>query len=151
MAADNDFDFEDDDDTQESGQTQGDTAGVKNLRKVERAQKKQLAEMQTLLDGYLKKEREANLATVFEAKGVPQKAVKFYHDDDVSEDAINKWFDEYGDVLGIKPAETAADTETVSAAKRVATAAAGANSDDGFDVDIESMSPDEYAAFKATW
>lgn len=83
--------------------------GIKNLRKQFEAQAKQLKEAQDLIDKFQKEQRQSSLAQIFKAKGISEKAARFYDGEDASEEGVNKWLTENADVFGIKPAEQAAE------------------------------------------
>lgn len=107
----------------------GEGEGIASLRKqyeTTAAENKRLAERLATFEA---KDRQVTVAGVLKAKGLPEKAASLYTGDDVSEDAVGKWVEQYGDVFGIKAQE--GDGQQVvdpnaAAAARVAAASFGA-------------------------
>jgi hypothetical protein len=100
MATNYEYDDEDDDTTQDSGITQ--------LRKVNRALEKRAKELEQELLGLKSQTRQRTVKDVLQAKGLNPKIAAFVPADiDTSEEAINNWINEYGDVFGaVAQAET---------------------------------------------
>jgi hypothetical protein len=101
------YDDEDDDTT---------TDVVGQLRKVNRALEKRAKELEQELDGLKSQTRQRTVKDVLQAKGLNPKIAAFIPQDiDTSEEAINQWVNEYGDVFGIqtpseeKPAQKSPD------------------------------------------
>ena len=96
------YDDEDDDTT---------TDVVGQLRKVNRSLEKRAKELEQELSGLKNQTRQRTVKDVLQAKGLNPKIAAFIPQDiDTSEEAINNWVNEYGDVFGIqapeeKPAE----------------------------------------------
>ena len=92
------YDDEDDDTT---------TDVVGQLRKVNRALEKRAKELEQELSGLKSQTRQRTVKDVLQAKGLNPKIAAFIPQDiDTSEEAINNWVNEYGDVFGIQtPAE----------------------------------------------
>jgi predicted RNase H-like nuclease (RuvC/YqgF family) len=97
------YDDEDDDTT---------TDVVSQLRKVNRSLEKRAKELEQELNGLKTQTRQRTVKDVLQAKGLNPKIAAFIPQDiDTSEEAINNWVNEYGDVFGIqtqsdeKPAE----------------------------------------------
>jgi hypothetical protein len=76
--------------------------GIKSLRKEFEALKRANAEKDAALAKYQKQERQASVAGVLKAKGLPEKVASLYQGDDASEEAVGKWIEEFGDVFGIQ-------------------------------------------------
>lgn len=89
-----DDDFLDDDNGQESG-------ALREVRKAQRAAEKRAKELEARLAEYESKERQRNLASLLEQRGLNPKISAFVPSDVVDEDAIGSWLDEYGDVFGV--------------------------------------------------
>lgn len=101
-----------------------DSEGIKNLRQHAKEQAAALKAAQERLDAFEKKERETTVKEVLKAKGLPEKVAKFY-DGDASEDAVDQWLKENGDVFGVAPAagnDGAATDPNALAAARLAAA-----------------------------
>jgi len=85
---------------------------VGQLRKVNRTLEKRAKELEQELAGLKTQTRQRTVKDVLQAKGLNPKIAAFIPQDiDTSEEAINNWVNEYGDVFGIqapteeKPAE----------------------------------------------
>jgi len=93
MATNYEYDDEDDD-------TSTDT-GINQLRKVNRALEKRAKELEQELLGLKSQTRQRTVKDVLQAKGLNPKIAAFVPADiDTSEEAINNWISEYGDVFG---------------------------------------------------
>jgi hypothetical protein len=93
------YDDDEDDDTT--------TDVVSQLRKVNRSLEKRAKELEQELSGLKTQTRQRTVKDVLQAKGLNPKIAAFIPQDiDTSEEAINNWVNEYGDVFGIQaPAE----------------------------------------------
>ena len=88
------YDDEDDDTT---------TDVVAQLRKVNRSLEKRAKELEQELNGLKTQTRQRTVKDVLQAKGLNPKIAAFIPADiDTSEEAINNWVNEYGDVFGIQ-------------------------------------------------
>ena len=98
---DDDFDFEDDQPTQQDGSDL-----LKKLRKAKRADEKRIKELTEQLESLSKTQRERVIKDVLDQKGVNPKAAKFIMRDleDFSEESVNRWVDDNADLIGYKPA-----------------------------------------------
>ena len=104
MATNYEYDDEDDDMFEESGDV------VKQLRKVNRTLEKRLKELETEANSLKNQTRQRTVKDVLNAKGINPKVAAFIPQDiDVTEDAINGWLNEYGDVFGVQTQATEAD------------------------------------------
>jgi hypothetical protein len=119
MATNYEYDDEDDDFTEESGDV------VKQLRKVNRTLEKRLKELEQEASTLKTQTRQRTVKDVLSAKGINPKVAAFIPQDiDVSEEAVSKWLEEYGDVFGVKPADSEetqakASSPDVSAQSRI--------------------------------
>jgi glycerophosphoryl diester phosphodiesterase len=112
MATNYEYDDEDDDTS---------TDVVAQLRKVNRALEKRAKELEQELSGLKTQTRQRTVKEVLQAKGLNPKIAAFIpHDVDASEEAINQWVTEYGDVFGA-PAQPQEETQSpdVSALSRI--------------------------------
>ena len=76
---------------------------VAQLRKVNRALEKRTKELEQELSGLKTQTRQRTVKDVLQAKGLNPKIAAFIPADiDTSEEAINNWVNEYGDVFGIQ-------------------------------------------------
>ncbi len=88
------YDDEDDDTT---------TDVVSQLRKVNRSLEKRAKELEQELNGLKTQTRQRTVKDVLQAKGLNPKIAAFIPQDiDTSEEALNNWLIEYGDVFGIQ-------------------------------------------------
>lgn len=115
------WDEEDDEldtDIETSNETGSDL--LKKLRKAKRADEKRIKELTDQLDGMSKAQRERTVKEVLEKKGVNPKAVRLILKDidEVSEESVNNWLEDNGDLFGLTPTET--DASKVSEVDRAA-------------------------------
>ena len=100
---------EDDQDTDTDTQMDGSDL-LKKLRKAKRNDEKRIKELTEQLEGLSKSQRERVVKEVLEKKGVNPKAQRLILKDleDVSEESVNTWLDENGDLFGLtkEPAVT---------------------------------------------
>jgi hypothetical protein len=82
---------------------------LKKLRKAKRADEKRIKELTDQLEGLSKQQRERTVKEVLEKKGVNPKAVRLILKDidDVSEESVNNWLEDNGDLFGITKSEDA--------------------------------------------
>jgi hypothetical protein len=89
---DDDIDFED-----------GPQDVVKQLRKVNRTLEKRLKELEQEAHSLKSQTRQRTVKDVLTSKGVNPKIAAFIPQDlDATEEAVNNWLNEYGDVFGLK-------------------------------------------------
>jgi hypothetical protein len=113
MATNYTYDDEDDDTS---------TDVVAQLRKVNRALEKRAKELEQELSGLKTQTRQRTVKEVLQAKGLNPKIAAFIPQDiDASEEAINQWVNEYGDVFGApaQEQEEAKPAADVSAHTRI--------------------------------
>lgn len=86
-------------DDDEDNDTTTDVVG--QLRKVNRTLEKRAKELEQELKGLQSQTRQRTVKDVLQAKGINPKIAAFIPQDiDTSEEAINGWLNEYGDVFG---------------------------------------------------
>jgi hypothetical protein len=95
------WDEEDDDDQDVQEVVTGDDL-VKKLRKAKRADEKRIKELTEQLENFNKERRERTVKEVLEKKGINAKAARLILKDldDVSEESLNGWLSENGDLIG---------------------------------------------------
>jgi hypothetical protein len=94
----------DDDDTDTDGDGRGgkdNSTGMKELRKANAALKKQLSELQESYSLVTKTQRDRSVKDVLKSKGLPDKVSALIPADVTSEEDVDAWITEYGDVFGI--------------------------------------------------
>ena len=85
---------------------------VAQLRKVNRALEKRAKELEQELSGLKTQTRQRTVKDVLQAKGLNPKIAAFIPQEiDTSEEAINQWVNEYGDVFGIQTSSEEQPTE----------------------------------------
>ena len=100
---DNYWDDEDDEDDVQDQFIGNDTDLVKKLRKQLKIEQKRAKELESTLGELSKAQRERVLKDVLTSKGVNMKVAKFIPTDlDASEEAINSWLEQNGDVFGFE-------------------------------------------------
>jgi len=116
------WDEEDDDLDTDVSETQMDGSDLlKKLRKAKRNDEKRIKELTEQLEGLTKVQRERTVKEVLEKKGVNPKAVRLILKDidDVSEESVNNWLEDNGDLFGLTSTEEAPQaSETDRAALR---------------------------------
>ena len=93
---------EDDLDTDNDVQLDGSDL-LKKLRKAKRADEKRIKELTEQLEGFSKVQRERTVKDVLEKRGVNPKAIRLILKDidDVSEESVNNWLEDNGDLFGL--------------------------------------------------
>ena len=86
---------------------------VKRLRKAKRADEKRIKELTEQLDGYIKQKREQTVSEVLAKKGVNAKAARLILKDveDATEESIDSWLRDNGDLIGYTPQAQNEDTQ----------------------------------------
>ncbi len=116
------WDEEDDDLDTDVSETQMDVSDLlKKLRKAKRNDEKRIKELTEQLEGLTKSQRERTVKEVLEKKGVNPKAVRLILKDidDVSEESVNNWLEDNGDLFGLTQTQEAPQaSETDRAALR---------------------------------
>lgn len=105
----------------------GDTDLVKNLRKALRDANKAKGELERTLADRQKSDRTRTLADVLKGKGVAEKAAKYFPADvEPTDENVEKWLDEDGDLFGFVRQEVSPEVQ--SAAERISNASANSSS-----------------------
>jgi len=116
------WDEEDEDLDTDVSETQMDGSDLlKKLRKAKRNDEKRIKELTEQLEGLTKSQRERTVKEVLEKKGVNPKAVRLILKDidDVSEESVNTWLEDNGDLFGLTSTQEAPQaSETDRAALR---------------------------------
>lgn len=95
--------YEDDDDLDLDDLDQSD-AGIRNLRKADRAKSKRIKELETELDSLRKFQRDSVVSSVLKEKGVNPNIAKFIPTDlATDQEAIDSWLNENGELFGYQP------------------------------------------------
>jgi len=81
---------------------------LKKLRKAKRSDEKRIKELTEQLEGFSKVQRERTVKEVLEQKGVNPKAVRLILKDldEVTEESVNNWLEDNGDLFGLTTQET---------------------------------------------
>jgi hypothetical protein len=106
------WDEEDDEVEVPEHQLDGD-ALVKRLRKAKRADEKRIKELTEQLEGFVKEKRQQTVSEVLAKKGVNAKAARLILKDveDATEESIDSWLRDNGDLIGYTPQEQNEDTQ----------------------------------------
>jgi hypothetical protein len=100
---------EEDEDQDTDTDTQMDGSDLlKKLRKAKRADEKRIKDLTEQLETFTKSQRESTVKAVLEKKGVNQKAARLILKDldgDFSEDSVNNWLNENGELFGLEVAD----------------------------------------------
>ena len=112
---------EDEDDQDTDTETQMDGSDLlKKLRKAKRNDEKRIKELTEQLEGLSRSQRERTVKEVLEKKGVNPKAQRLILKDleDISEESVNTWLDDNGDLFGLTKPEVNPEQEINRAALR---------------------------------
>jgi len=103
---------EDDQDTDNEVQMDGSDL-LKKLRKAKRNDEKRIKELTEQLEGLSKSQRERTVKEVLEKKGVNPKAQRLILKDldDISEESVNTWLEDNGDLFGLVAPEVNEEKE----------------------------------------
>jgi hypothetical protein len=103
---------EDDQDTDNEVQMDGSDL-LKKLRKAKRNDEKRIKELTEQLEGLSKAQRERTVKEVLEKKGVNPKAQRLILKDldDISEESVNTWLEDNGDLFGLTQPEVNQEQE----------------------------------------
>ena len=93
---------------------------LKKLRKAKRSDEKRIKELTEQLEGFSKVQRERTVKEILEQKGVNPKAARLVLKDldEVSEESVNNWLEDNGDLFGLTPAQEAPKDNADRAALR---------------------------------
>ena len=110
---------EDDLDTETEVQMDGSDL-LKKLRKAKRNDEKRIKELTEQLEGLSKAQRERTVKEVLEQKGVNPKAQRLILKDldDISEESVNNWLADNGDLFGLTQPEATQEQQLNRAALR---------------------------------
>ena len=110
---------EDDQDTDNEAQMDGSDL-LKKLRKAKRNDEKRIKELTEQLEGLSKSQRERTVKEVLDKKGVNPKAQRLILKDldDVTEESVNIWLEDNGDLFGLTKPEVNEEQELNRAALR---------------------------------
>jgi hypothetical protein len=110
---------EDDQDTDNEVQMDGSDL-LKKLRKAKRNDEKRIKELTEQLEGLSKSQRERTVKEVLEQKGVNPKAQRLILKDldEVTEESVNNWLADNGDLFGLTQPEVTQEQELNRAALR---------------------------------
>jgi hypothetical protein len=112
---------EDEDDLDTDTEVQMDGSDLlKKLRKAKRNDEKRIKELTEQLEGLSKSQRERTVKEVLEKKGVNPKAQRLILKDldDISEESVNNWLEDNGDLFGLVQPEVTQEKELNRAALR---------------------------------
>ena len=112
---------EDEDDLDTDNEVQMDGSDLlKKLRKAKRNDEKRIKELTEQLEGLSKAQRERTVKEVLEQKGVNPKAQRLILKDldDISEESVNNWLADNGDLFGLTKPEVNEEKELNRAALR---------------------------------
>jgi DNA-binding transcriptional regulator YbjK len=93
---------------------------LKKLRKAKRNDEKRIKELTEQLEGLSKSQRERTVKEVLEQKGVNPKAQRLILKDldDITEESVNNWLEDNGDLFGLTKPEVNEEKELNRAALR---------------------------------
>ena len=112
---------EDEDDLDTDNEVQMDGSDLlKKLRKAKRNDEKRIKELTEQLEGLSKSQRERTVKEVLEQKGVNPKAQRLILKDldDITEESVNNWLEDNGDLFGLTQPEVNQEQELNRAALR---------------------------------
>ena len=112
---------EDEDDLDTDNEVQMDGSDLlKKLRKAKRNDEKRIKELTEQLEGLSKSQRERTVKEVLEQKGVNPKAQRLILKDldDITEESVNTWLEDNGDLFGLTQPEVNQERELNRAALR---------------------------------
>jgi hypothetical protein len=112
---------EDEDDLDTDNEVQMDGSDLlKKLRKAKRNDEKRIKELTEQLEGLSKSQRERTVKEVLEQKGVNPKAQRLILKDldEVSEESVNNWLADNGDLFGLTQPEATEEQQLNRAALR---------------------------------
>jgi len=105
---------EDEDDLDTDNEVQVDGSDLlKKLRKAKRNDEKRIKELTEQLEGLSKAQRERTVKEVLEKKGVNLKAQRLILKDldDITEESVNTWLEDNGDLFGLSQPEVSQEQE----------------------------------------
>jgi hypothetical protein len=105
---------EDEDDLDTDNEVQMDGSDLlKKLRKAKRNDEKRIKELTEQLEGFSKSQRERVVKDVLDKKGVNPKAQRLILKDldDITEESVNTWLEDNGDLFGLTQPEVNEERE----------------------------------------
>ena len=105
---------EDEDELDTDNETQMDGSDLlKKLRKAKRNDEKRIKELTEQLEGFSKSQRERVVKEVLDKKGVNPKAQRLILKDldDITEESVNTWLEDNGDLFGLVQPEVNEERE----------------------------------------
>lgn len=123
-----------------SSESNGGKDAMANIRAAKRADEKRIKELEEQLAAFTKQRDESTIAKVLESKGVNAKAARLILKDldAISEESVNNWLAENGDLIGFQPKqENAVDSADIQALKHQDNVTSAANSTPVYSDDIE--------------
>lgn len=133
---DDDFDYEDDDDTTQV-QPQGNDL-IKQLRRAKRSDEKRIKEMEAELQSLRSAQREFNISRVLESEGVNTKIAKYIPADVQEPEAVKAWLAENAEDFGLTRQEQKAPVDWQSM-DNMDTVLDGAASAGGYDDQFSAL------------
>lgn len=127
----------------EDNQVQSDSNGkdaMANIRAAKRADEKRIKDLEEQLAAFTKQRDESIVSKVLESKGVNAKAARLVLKDldAISEESVNNWLAENGDLIGFQPKqESAVNSADIQALKHQDDVTSTANSTPVYSDDIE--------------
>jgi len=118
----------------EDNQIQSDSNGkdaMANIRAAKRADEKRIKDLEEQLAAFTKQRDESIVSKVLESKGVNAKAARLVLKDldAISEESVNNWLAENGDLIGFQPKqESAVNSADIQALKHQDDVTSAANS-----------------------
>jgi hypothetical protein len=104
--------YDEDDDFLDEDQPQD---VVRQLRRVNKTLEKRLKELEVETNTYKSQTRQRTVKDVLASKGINPKVAAFIPQDiEITEEAVSKWLDEYGDVFGVKTEEASKESNSAS-------------------------------------
>lgn len=121
---DDDFDFEDE--SEQPRKAEGNDL-VRQLRRAQRAAEKKAKELESELSTLRSAQRENVIKSVLESKGLNPKVAKFIPADvETTEESINQWISEYGDVFGLAPQQNQSTSPDLATLRQIDAVTSGA-------------------------
>jgi hypothetical protein len=132
---DDEFDYEDDDDTQV--QPQGNDL-IKQLRRAKRSDEKRIKEMEAELQSLRSAQRDFNVTRVLESEGVNPKIAKYIPADIQEPDAVKAWLEANAEDFGLVRQEPKAQVDWQSM-ENMDSVLDGASSTNGYDDQFNAL------------
>lgn len=122
---DDDFDLEDESEQPRRAENNNDL--VRQLRKAQRAADKRAKDLESELLSLRSAQRENVIKSVLESKGLNPKVAKFIPADiETTDESINQWINEYGDVFGLAPQQNQSSSPDLATLRQIDAVTQGA-------------------------